>query len=523
MPGLSNEAADLPLQFEQVRNFAGGEDSFSDPIELGANQSQHLVNILVRDKLKIRTRPGADPLGAAALTNPAAPVKGALFYSTPATSQLLAASGGKIFKWNGAAWAQVMGWLPASANVFVEMAQGVDKVLLSDGVGKMQSYDGAAFTDLGNTDVDPPVGATILTFHTGRMFASGQATNPDTIYVSNRLDFGSGQWNKTTRSFRVGGGEGDAIVGMASMPFYQLAVMKENSIWLTQTDPRLEPANFSATQASDVVSDGLGLVGKKAWCRYGNDLLFFSQDGVRSLQKMVAATGQFELSAPISVPIQPYIDRINPNFQHLIVAKKYREFAFFAVPLDDSQFNNAVLVWNGRLGRWLGVWQGWTPSCWELTRFNRIQRLVFGDNGGFVNQWKDLNDSEADATYQDNGTDYATKYWSRSMTFGDLDAPKTAFNAKTRFNAGNATLTFTAVGNDAELNSFSKSIAPSGDVLGTGVLPFLLATEQPTLIPFSLRGLPSFNELFLKIESTGGWWELRNLTVGARVRPLKRK
>jgi hypothetical protein len=523
MPGLSNDAPDLPLQFEQMRNFAGGEDSFRDPIELDPDQGQRLVNVIVRDKLKVRTRPGADALGATALTNPAGPVRGLFFFSKPTTSQLIAASGAKIFKWEGVAWAEVAGWVPANANVFVEMAQGVDKLLLSDGVGHLQSYDGAAFTDLNGGDADPPVGMTILAWHTGRMFGSGQATNPDTIYVSNRLDFGSGQWNKTTRSFRVGGGEGDAIVGMASMPLFQLAVLKENSVWLTLTDPRNEPANFSASQASDVLSDGLGCVGKKAWCRYGNDLLFFSQDGVRSLQKMIAAAGQFELSSPISVPIQPYIDRINPNFQHLIVAKKYREFAFFAVPLDESQFNNAVLVWNGRLGRWLGVWQGWTPTCWELTRFNRIQRLAFGDNNGFVNQWKDLNDTTDDATYLDNGAGYATRFNGRSMTFGDLEAPKVGFNAKARFNAGNANINFTAVGNDADLNTWSKNIEPTGDILGTDTLPFLLATQQPTLIPFSLRGLPSFNEMFLKIESESGWWELRNFTIGARVRPLKRK
>lgn len=523
MPGLSNDAPDLPLQFEQMRNFAGGEDSFRDPIELDPDQGQKLLNVIVRDKLKVRTRPGADPLGDDALTDPAAPVRGTFFFNTPAYSQLIAASGAKIFKWSGAVWAEILGWTPANANVFVEMAQGVDKLLLSDGVGKLQSYDGAAFTDLGNADTDPPVGMTILAWHTGRMFGSGQATNPDTIYVSNRLDFGSGQWNKTVRSFRVGGGEGDPIVGMASMPLFVLAVLKQNSIWLTTTDPRNEPASFSATQASDVLSDGLGCVGKKAWCRYGNDLLFFSQDGIRSLARMIAAAGQYELSAPISQPIQPYIDRVNPNFQHLIVAKKYREFAFFAVPLDNSQFNNAVLVWNGRLQKWIGVWEGWTPSCWELTRFNGIQRLVFGDNAGFVNQWKDLSDPTNDDTYKDNGAGYASKFWGRSMTFGDLEAPKIGFNAKCRFNAGNALLTFTVIGNDADLNSWARKIEPTGDILGTDVLPFLLATEQPTVLPFSLRGLPSFNELFLKIESDAGWWELRNFTVGARIRPLKRK
>lgn len=523
MPGVANDGVDLPLAFEQMRNFAGGEDSFRDPIEIDPDQSQRLVNVIIRDKLKSRTRAGADALGGAALTNPAGPVRGSFFFNTPTYSQLVAVSGGKLFTWNGAAWTQQAAWTPVNDIVRVEMAQGVDKLLISDGTGNLQSWDGAAFTDLGNTDVDPPLGMTILTWHTGRMFGSGQATNPDTIYVSLRLDCGRGAWNKTVRSFRIGGGEGDPIVGMASMQQFVLAVLKQNSIWLTTTDPRNEPANFSATQAAEGIGDGLGCVGKKAWVKYGNDLLFFSQDGVRSLQRMMAAAGQFELSPPISVPIQPYIDRVNPNYQHLIVAKKYREFALFAVPLDNSAFNNAVLVWNGRLGKWVGVWEGWTPACWEVTRFSGVQRLTFGDNAGMVNQWKDNGDPAADDTYKDNGATYATKLWTRSMTFGDLEAPKTGFNAKCRFNAGNATMIFTAVGNDADLNTFSKKVEPSGDVLGTDTLPFLLASQQPSIVPFSLRGLPSFNEMFLKIESDSGWWELRNLTVGARLRPLKRK
>ena len=526
MPGLSNESVDLPLAFEQVRNFGGGEDSFRDPIELDPDQSQHLVNMIVRDKLKSRTRPGADPLDGAA---PAAKaVRGLKYFSTPAYSQLVSARNAQIYTWNNAVrtlqvCTPTSGVFPANDTTPVEMAQGVDKLLLSDGVGDMQSWDGAAFTDMGNTVTDPPVGATILTWHTGRMFASGQATNPDTIYVSNRLNFARGQWNNTTRSFRVGGGDGDNIVAQVSMQSFMLAVLKQNSVWLLYTDPRAEPADFSATQATEGVSYGVGCVGKKAWCVYGNDLMFMAQDGVRSLQRMEAATGQFQLSAPLSRAVQPYIDRINPAAASGIVATKYLEFALFAIPLDNSTVNNAVLCWNGRLGRWMGVWQGWTPTTWELTRFNAQPHLVFGDSAGLVNQWKDLNPTDIDATYQDNALGYASGLWTRSMTFGDLEAPKSGYNAKVRFNAGNANLTFTAVGNDAALNTWAKQIAPSGDILGTDVLPFLLASQQPGVLPFSLRGLPSFNEFFLKIESTTGWWELRNLTVGARIRPLKVK
>jgi hypothetical protein len=95
--------------------------------------------------------------------------------------------------------------------------------------------------------------------------------------------------------------------------------------------------------------------------------------------------------------------------------------------------------------------------------------------------------------------------------------------ARVRFNRGNAVINMTANGSDLDLRTWTAPIAPTGDILGTDVLPFLLQTEQPTLAISSLRGLQSFNELFLKIESASGFWEIRNFTLGARVRPLRRK
>lgn len=526
MPSVGNPSPDLPLLFEQMRNFAGGEDSFRDPVELDPDQCQHLQNIVIRDKLKARTRPGADAYGAATASGGAHPIRGLVYYNTPANSPgiLVAASNAKLWKWDTANWTEIAGWVPAGETNLVEMAQGVDTLLLSDGSGALQVYDGAAFTSCGtDATTSPPVGITILRWHAGRMFGSGQAANPDAIWVSNRLAFGAGQWNTTSRSFRVGGGDGDPIVALASMPSFTLVVFKQNSVWWAQTDPTSEPADFSTGQANEEQTEGLGCVGKNAWCRYGNDLIFFSQDGIRSFQRMAAAAGQFELGAPISVPIQPYIDRVNKSAQHLICATKYRELVLFAVPLDASAYNNTVLVYNGRLGKWLGAWTGWTPAQFALPRFGGIQRLAIGDNAGMVNQWKDLDAADQDATYTDNGAGYASQLWTRSMTFGDLEADKAGFNARMRFNAGNANMKFTAVGNDADLQTFSQQVAPTGDILGTDVLPFLLASQQPVFIPLSLRGLPAFNELYMKIESDSGWWELRNMTCGARVRPMKKK
>jgi hypothetical protein len=523
MPSLQHAGADVPLLWEQLRNCAGGMDAFSDAAELEANASARMINILVRDKLKARTRPGADVLGAALDTEP---IKGLFYYDTPTAEQLVAVCDGVFRFWNGATWTEMTGYTAADARV--AMAQGVDLLLVTDGTNQMRTWNGSAFSSaLGNTTSDPPVEATILCWHTERMFASGKGSAPDTIWVSAFLAFGAGSWNHTNRSFRVGGGEGDPIRSMKSFVGDVLAVGKENSIWMVNTDPTVDSsstAGFTASRVNETVTYGAGVCGPMAWDVYGNDIFFVSPDRqIRTLQRMLAASGQYQVSAPISQPVQPYIDRINAAAQSTIAVKRYQELILFAVPLDSATTPQHVLVFNGRLGRWIGVWENWSPTMWENTRFAGQQRLVFGDTVGRVNQWKDFEDDTTDATYRDNGAGYATSLWTRNFIFGDVEADKIAFNVRLRFNQGNATLTFTAVGDDADLKVWNRTFEPSGDILGTGTLPFLLQSTSPTLAASSLRDLPSFRELYLKIESQTGWWELRNLSISARQRPMKSK
>ena len=529
-PGLAFK--DLSLAWEQMRNFGGGEDSYDDPIDLAATVSQRLINVCVRDKAKARTRAGADPIGGAAVAA-GKTVQGLFFFTTPAFNLILAAAGGAVYQWNGELWTALKGWAMAGTTEPLAGAQGVDTMLFSDGVGNLQVWDGASYHDAGNDPVtSPPLGATILTYHVGRMLASGVAAYPDTIWVSLRLGggegvgFGAGQWNATTRSFRVGNGEGDPIMGIASAWQYVAVVLKLNSIWYCNMDPTAEPANFKASQDTESVSYGIGCVGRKAWCMYGNDILFLSQDGIRSVQRMQAAVAQYQLSAPMSRPVQYWIDQINWQYANTTVACKYAEFAFFSIPIGTATSPNCTLVWNGRLGCWLGAWQGWTPTafCYPNPRFNGVTNLVFGDSLGLVNQWKDQNPNDLDETYEDNGVQFPSWLYTRSFTFNDLESPKTGFTARVRFNMGNAPITVTGVGDDASWNPFSTNLTPTGSELGTGRLgTFQLAAEAPVMVPFSLRGQNAFNELYLEIGSPTGWWELRNLTCGARVRPLKTK
>src|SRR5207247_1516927 len=111
----------------------------------------------------------------------------------------------------------------------------------------------------------------------------------------------------------------------------------------------------------------------------------------------------------------------------------YKHLAFFAVPLDSATYNDTVLVYNGRLQRWIGVWTGWTPLFWEVSRFSGVLRLILGEQTGLVRQWKDYADATDDATYLENGAPIASKHWIRSLLFGEPVNDKDGYHAEVRF------------------------------------------------------------------------------------------
>ena len=468
---------------------------------------------------------------------PATSVYSLKYFDTPTYSQLLVAAAKgttpSFQKYEAGKWTDLSArWKPATANARIAMAQGVNKMLISDGAGELQVYDGAAFTSAGATDnTHGPIGATILCWHTGRMFASGVSTAPDTVYVSKLLAFGDGDWDLTGRAFRIGVGDGDPIVAMGTMQGYTLAVLKRNSVWLVETNPAALGGDifggltaWTAAANPQSVADGIGCVGRDAWCAYGNDILFFAQDGIRSVQRMQAAAGQWQLQPPISQPIQPYIARVNTGAWSGIVALKYLEFAFFFVPLDSSTTNNAVLVYNGRLGKWVGAWTSWTARCAGITRFSGVPRMVFGDTAGYVNQWKESASVTDDATYTDNGEAYTTTIFTRSLQFGEINNNKTAHNTILRFTAGNANINLSWIADLATQKSWSGQFAPTGSILGgpdTLGMDFILASTSPVKIAKGIRGLTAFNEAYLSIESTEGWFFLRSVVAGAFVNPQK--
>ena len=286
-----------PRTYDRIPSFMGGMDAFQYAAELKPNQSQILSNMVVLDNGRAVTRAGADQIDSnpATFGNIAPPgaVQGMGFLDNAAGQFILMGQGGKLYSWNGTGWSNPLAFTLTDTVAPLVTCQGIDKLLISDGKQNMQLWDGANFTDCGNpADTNAPKGVTALAYIAGMFVAAGPAMvqgNGSTTYPSDTLFFSNynlggfnaitkGGWN-VTQSFRVGNGDGEAIVALAPIqstastsPIYNLAVLKENSVWVVGIYPG-QTGGFAAmftafqqTPQGDQVGTGIGCVGRNAWC-----------------------------------------------------------------------------------------------------------------------------------------------------------------------------------------------------------------------------------------------------------------
>lgn len=557
-----------------MRNFGGGVDAFRPADELKDSQCQLMSNVIVRDNYSVRTRPGFQAIDSLSYTwssqvvtnaiSLTGGIQGMAFYnpSTTAAKLLFVGVGNKLFTWDNSAWA----WVTA-ANSFAPTAaftaeQGVSGIIFSDGSGVPVYFDGTTWTKYSNGTAGEEMvitGCTIFKWCGGRMWASGNASASDTIWFSKLLEYRPKSLATTTSwgtsgsgygSTRIGTGNGDAITAIVAMQNNIMCVLKANSVWLVNVQPGSTNPNgtigsgWSATEVGSGISTGSGCVGPNAAVMYENDVMFMSQDGVRSVQMMQASAGQYQLSAALSTPVQPIIDRINWPYSNLIKATKYRHLVLWAVPLDNSLVNNYVIVYNGRIGAWTGYWTGVPCNFMAVTKFNSTNELYAGGSDGSVKKWIDSQSSlSTDTTYVDSSlttSPYTTPInsgipWevdTRSFSFGNLDASKKPRAVLFRFTAGNCAVNYTATADLMDDDAWSNNVLPSNlNNLFTGNLlnpdgslggSFLLSSSSPIETYRSLEGLSYFNEMYFKIYSAGsGWMELRNITVTAFLKSVK--
>jgi hypothetical protein len=194
----------------------------------------------------------------------------------------------------------------------------------------------------------------------------------DEIMASDIFD--SDTYDQITAQFRITAGIADYTVAM--QPFYDdaLMVLNRNSLHLIAGTQ----GTLSDTIVKELTSE-VGCLARKSVVIQGPNVLFLSDNGVYGLT-FVEQYNLRGVEMPLSVNIQPYIDRINKNLANKATAVYFNNRYWLAVPLDsrvgafDAVGNNTVLVYNFLNKGWESI------DTYGDSRFN-VMNFHIGKSG----------------------------------------------------------------------------------------------------------------------------------------------
>ncbi|MGA1753521.1 MAG: hypothetical protein ACO395_09250 [Pontimonas sp.] len=538
MAFLNNEVLDDPILADGQVSFNGGMASNTKAALLAQDQAQELRNVALDRRGRGNSRAGFHYLHYTAGS-----LDGGAYFDTPSVEQMVVAANGALLHLvpsgdqDTAAYTEtaISGYTYTEGNP-VSMAQLVDKLYLADGSQRLYEWDGTTLkqvvTGSGTNSTNPLVaGAKYLVSHTWRLFASGVSTAPDTVYVS---DFLAGaEW--AAASFRVGGGEGQAITAIHPWHDYFLAVFKEASVYVvnctplttagapTDPDGTLETAMFPI----QLVNGTTGCVSHRTVAQVGFDLFFLARDGVRSLQRS-ASELQFGVSEPISAPIQDYIDRINWNAIGQASATFYKGRYVISLPLDSDTTPQYTFSYNLLTQSWEGYWDLNGPKLWVQTRFSSLDRLNAFADAGYITRWREHvpESSRTAADYMDEdvyegGGDYSarglgSRVLTRAYNFNEVLNAKTGFICEIEFeDQGFATTLVVEYALDASTPLTLATESISSGVILPVTLPITFPSPRFRKLCLNLQQLGSFRELALRVSTTEGPLLLRSVSVTA--------
>ena len=166
----------------------------------------------------------------------------------------------------------------------------------------------------------------------------------DEIIVSDILD--SDTYDQIYGQYRFNAGTADFNVGLHSFSDDKLLVFNRNSIHLV--------SGAGASANVQLITNEVGCVARNSIIQVGNNVLFLSDNGVygANFQDLYNLRGN---EVPLSSNIDPTIKRINKAVWDKSVGVYFNNKYFLAVPLDNSQVNNAILVFNFINKQWESI------------------------------------------------------------------------------------------------------------------------------------------------------------------------
>jgi hypothetical protein len=355
-----------------------------------------------------------------------------------------------------------------------------------DSAGSWQTQDLGATAGTGS---DSPPKSTVMAWYGNRIWV----LKNDLLYFSApySADYASA-FDTVADWYRIPVGDER---GISPTRDTGIIVMGKNAIW--GLAPSAVPA---ATDKPEPLVTAQGVVSKKGWCSVGDDLFFFSQDGLRSLKRTVQDKLQFGSSYPISWNLKEQFEEIDFAYIERLTMVYYpiRNIIKITVPTGANTFKTWIYY---PATNSFTIEEGKSPRCYATHKISGDQRLYYGVHGdGMV--YRDDYGFTDEGTTTTNGTAITSTEEGREEDFGQPLVDKWG---------GEIEIEASAVGGSYELDVSVKS--DGGNYISLGSmslasstaptlpvdLPFTLADDYVIRQKFPLDALGSFRTLQVKI------------------------
>ena len=359
----------------------------------------------------------------------------------------------------------------------------------------------------------PPANLRLLVNAENRLFGVGSGAKRNTLYASDILD--PSVWD-LTNSIVVNGDDGDEIT--AVVPYYKnrLIVFKKRRVF--QVDIPNDAAS-GADWVVSIISNNTGCVANGTAVQVSSDILFLSDNGIRSLVRSVADDFS-SVGIPISEVVKNVIQSINTDAIRVATAIYYDNRYFLAIPTGSNDYNDTLLVYNTALSAFEGTW---SPQVMQftLTNFNQEgSRAMFKKTDGIIEMYAGYK-SPAGTTsedYKDAGIDYESYVRTKDFNFGDPFSLKYGSHFEVIFDNSYSTDTTVSIQRDIDVGDIDvqSNIDISSSVL---TLPFVLPAVLPTSVKkklaSDLRKYEKWRLLNIKISSVANKLAVRQITAAA--------
>jgi hypothetical protein len=443
-----------------VKNPGKGLNNLVSDTLINDAEASDLNNISFVESGCIAKSAGIQSVGTGLSNNP----KGmGVFYTVAGNKYLLTVDGTSLKYLNGSTWTAISG-ASFTANKEVNFTQCDNNLYIWNGQEAGAQLD----SSLALTRPTTTISASFSIWYQGFQIASGVATQPNRIYVSDNTtnpgDFtntnptGTGLYSVYDGTTHPGAttfagsganyidinkGDGDKITGLAK---YQgvVIIFKERSVYQLSLSATGVPTITQVTQAT-------GAVSHKSIDNVENDVFYLSRKGYYVLGNEPNYLNTIR-SNELSNRVNPIIQTINPA-QAMNAASIFSEFKFYSsFATGGNDYNNQTLIYDRRYLAWSKV-DYMTANAWtEFIDTSGNRHLYFADD----------NSAEVyeviEGNYSNNGTAINSYWISKSFDANQFDEYKRWLDVTILFRqiSGSVTVTFYA-DNDQVVKSTSIS------------------------------------------------------------------